>query len=162
MPRLAVVGMSLLLLAATAVGSLKLVQTKENVVSSRMEGSWVADEALWGRMQPYGKAQMTVTFRRDDSVAAKVPQKFLDKLGDTEAYSAGVATMDGKDWPYVLITHDGNPTLLAFRERNGDPMGDAESSLMMLAPAKDPANDILFMGGDFNNEPFRPLKRAAK
>jgi hypothetical protein len=32
----------------------------------------------------------------------------------------------------------------------------------MLAPAKNPTDDLLFVGGDFNNCPFRALERAER
>ena len=41
-------------------------------------------------------------------------------------------------------------------------MGDAESFNLILAPAKDKANDLLFIGGDFNNEPFVAYQRIQR
>ena len=41
-----------------------------------------------------------------------------------------------------------------FREANGDPRGDAESFNLILAPGKETQNDLLFIGGDFDNQPF--------
>jgi hypothetical protein len=38
-------------------------------------------------------------------------------------------------------------------------MGDAESFNVMLAVAKESANDLLFIGGDFNNQPFSAYER---
>ena len=61
---------------------------------------------------------------------------------------------------FILITHRGNATVVYFRERDGDPMGDGESFIVMLAPAKDRAKDLLLTGGDFNNQPFSAFERA--
>jgi hypothetical protein len=36
-----------------------------------------------------------------------------------------------------------------------------ESFNVMIARAKEPANDLLFIGGDFNNQPFSAFKRVA-
>ena len=69
-------------------------------------------------------------------------------------------TLRDKEHVFVLIEHRGNPHLVWFREAGGDPLGDAESFNVMLAPAKDTANDLLFIGGDFNNQPFSAYKRV--
>ncbi len=55
---------------------------------------------------------------------------------------------------------EGNPHIFYFRERGGDPYGDSESYNVMLAPAKDRENDLLSVGGDFNNQPFVANARA--
>jgi len=41
-------------------------------------------------------------------------------------------------------------------------MGDAESFNVMLAPARDRRNDLLFIGGDFNNQPFAAFERVER
>ncbi|MFQ5749907.1 MAG: hypothetical protein ACE5H3_10690 [Planctomycetota bacterium] len=75
---------------------------------------------------------------------------------------AGNATLGDKESPFILIEHSGNPHLVFFREREGDPMGDAESANVMLAPTRDRVNDLLLFGGDFNNEPFRAFQRKER
>jgi hypothetical protein len=46
------------------------------------------------------------------------------------------------------------------REKNGNPMGDGESFNLVIAPAKEKGQDLLFIGGDFNNQAFAAFERA--
>lgn len=39
-------------------------------------------------------------------------------------------------------------------------MGDVESFNVMMAIAEDKENDVVFIGGDFNNQPFTAFGRA--
>jgi hypothetical protein len=48
------------------------------------------------------------------------------------------------------------------RPVGGDPLGDAESFNVMLAVARDGTNDLLFIGGDFNNQPFAAYRRVKR
>ncbi len=68
----------------------------------------------------------------------------------------------GKDYPFILIELFGNPHIVYFREREGDPMGDTESFNVMPASAKDKPNDLLFIGGDFSREPFAAYERKQR
>ena len=65
-----------------------------------------------------------------------------------------------KNYPFILTEFFGNPYLIYFRSKGNDPMGDTESFNLILAPAADPRNDLLFIGGDFNNQPFRAFMRV--
>jgi hypothetical protein len=150
----------LLLLPPAAPDEVKIVRDKNNVLSSRIEGRWEADTGLWERMKPHSKPEATFAFRPDETVVERLPAWFREKAAELPVYAAGIATWDGKDYPCVVSAHGGNPMLMFFRERDGDPMGDGESSLAMLAPARERADDVLFLGGDFNNEPFRPFRRV--
>jgi hypothetical protein len=47
-----------------------------------------------------------------------------------------------------------------LRERNGDPHGDGESFNVMLARGKEEQQDLLFVGGDSNNQPFSAYRRV--
>jgi hypothetical protein len=73
---------------------------------------------------------------------------------------AGIMKSGKNDYPFILIEHKGNPHIVIFREWDGDPVGDAESFNVMLAVAENTSNDLLFIGGDFNNQPFYALERA--
>ena len=57
--------------------------------------------------------------------------------------------------PFVLTSISGNPHLVYW----DDGTTDMESFNLMLAKATDPNNDLLFVGGDFNNQPFSAWKR---
>ncbi len=66
----------------------------------------------------------------------------------------------GRRSPFVLTARSGNPHLVYFRPRGGDPLGDAESFNIALVRARTPAADLLFIGGDFNNQRFVAYRRA--
>ena len=87
-----------------------------------------------------------------------VSNKYYDRLKGADDYNqfldeyclAEEVGFDG----LALNEHHGNPYVFYFREKNGDPMGDGESFNLVIAPAKDRMKDMLFIGGDFNNQPF--------
>lgn len=99
--------------------------------------------------------------------ALKLPLKGPDDAAEkyeafwqgTRIYMAGVMTRDGVEYPFVLAIHSGNPLLVYFRPRNNVPLGDSESFKLFVVPAKEKANDLLFIGGD-SNEPFSAYERV--
>ena len=147
-------------LAVRLAAELQVRSDKENVVASRLVGNWEPDAELTKRLG--GNAPGTVAFKSDLNVATKVPDKYEKFLKDKQIFLAGTMTLRGKDQPFVLIEMKGNPYVVWFREQGGDPFGDAESFNVMMAAAKETANDLLFIGGDFNNQPFAAYKRAAR
>ena len=150
----AVVG---ILLAGLAVAGQVVRSEKNNVTASRLAGQWVPDKTLADR---FPLAREALTFRLDASVAGKLPAKYDEFLAKKQIFLSGIMKRGEKEFPFVLISHAGNPYLLWFRERDGDPMGDSESNIVMLARASQEKHDILFIGGDFNNEAFRAFRRA--
>jgi hypothetical protein len=131
---------------------------QNNVVSSRLEGEWEADDELTKRLG--GRAKGKVEFQSDKAVAAKIPAKFDTFFKGKQVYMAGMMKFGEKQFPFVLIEHTGNPHLVFFQERDGDPLGDTESINVMLARGKEPKDDLLFIGGDFNNQPFGAYRRV--
>ena len=69
-------------------------------------------------------------------------------------------TLQGKENPFIVTTHHGNPHILFWLEQDGNPFGNGESFNVMLTVAKDKKNDLLFIGGDFNNQPFLAFQRS--
>jgi hypothetical protein len=144
------------------------LDNKDNVVANLLEGTWVGDtetaEALG--LRRWGK----VIFTRDP---AAIPQRVFDDLGQRSeepltVYAVGVMTFVGDDgsetkFPYLLTTIEGNPNVVFFAQRGGDPFGDSERLIVMAfrtnkdAPAG--PNDRLFIGGDFNNQAMVPMVR---
>lgn len=147
-------------MAVRVAAELQVRSDKENVVASRLTGEWEPDAELTKRLG--GSTPSGVVFKSDLAVAAKIPAKYEKFLKDKQIFLAGTMTLRGQDQPFVLIEMKGNPYVVWFREQGGDPFGDAESFNVMLAVAKETANDLLFIGGDFNNQPFAAYKRAAK
>ena len=147
----------LLQLPTLLMAELIVEPDKDNVVSSRLEGRWDVHSTISSQLgRNRGEA---LEFRPDNSIAAKIPQKFNKFLETKTIYMAGIFTKRGQEHPFLLIEHKGNPHIVYFRERDGDPLGDAESFNVMLAVAKNTENDLLFIGGDFNNQPFTAYNR---
>jgi len=137
---------------------LQVQADKDNVVASKLDGLWEPDVELTKRLS--GTASGKITFKSDAAVAAKVPAKHEQSLKGKQVYMAGVMTLEEKEYPFVLIQHKGNPHVVFFQGRDGDPLGDAESFIVMLAAGKAKQEDLLFIGGDFNNQPFSAYRRA--
>ncbi|MFW6162556.1 MAG: hypothetical protein ACODAJ_07275 [Planctomycetota bacterium] len=155
------------LLAATPLlaAELRVQPNKENVVASRLEGTWrphaQLTRRLTGQAPPRHRESPSgvIRFQADPSVPGTIPQKYHHHLADTPIFLAGHMTAHRKKHPFILIALNGNPHVVYFRERDGDPMGDAESFNLILAPAKDQSKDLLFVGGDFINSPFVAYER---
>ncbi len=133
---------------------------KDNVVSSRLEGSWDVNSTISTRLGRNKGGE--ISFRSDTCIVADIPQKYEDFLKEYTIYMAGIFTMRGTEHPFLLIQHKGNPHIVYFQNLNGNPFGNIESFNVMLAPAKETANDLLFIGGDFNNQPFTAYERSLK
>lgn len=150
-----------LLLGATllAPGSsdLEVTETAENVVSSRLEGVWVLDGGLTSRLRAkeVEGGHRRLVFELDRERVVDVPESMRDFLADQELYAAGVFEQWGAESPFVLTMLNGNPHLIAF-----EPDGGLESFNLALVPALLPEDDLLFVGGDFNDQPFDAFRRA--
>ena len=163
---IAAASMIILITSSIASAELKVEPDKDNVVSSRHEGRWNVDDSINKRL---GQNQsVAVEFKDDKTVVESIPDKYEKFLGGKTIYMAGTITfyMPGPKKrniaisPFILIEHKGNPHVVFFREWDGDPFGDGESFNVMLAVAKDKENDLLFVGGDFNNQPFTAYQRV--
>ncbi len=152
--------------ASTAISAeIEVTFDNENVVSSRLEGAWQVHTDITKRLG--GDAGGAIEFKRDHSIVNQIPEKYAKFLADRPLYMAGIMKLKKNDYPFILVEVKGNPHIVYFRERAGEPLGDAESFNVMLAVAKEKPNDLLFVGGDFNNQPFsayerfpRPVKRS--
>lgn len=158
MTRLPTVVAVLLIVTSTSAAELKVAPDKDNVVASRLEGRWKVNAGISTRL---GRNRGGILeFNANHKVVAKIPQKYNEFLADRTIYMAGTMIRDETAHGFILIQHKGNPHVVYFRERDGDPFGDAESFNVMLAVAEDTANDLLFVGGDFNNQPFTAYERS--
>jgi hypothetical protein len=73
---------------------------------------------------------------------------------------AGRCTLEGTSYPFILVGLNGNMQVVIFMARGEEPMANPESFIVQLAIANEPSNDLLLVGGDFNNEPFSAFRRA--
>lgn len=149
---------------------LEFTKDKENVVSSRLSGSWIIDGAL--NLSLTGKAEVMdgenslrkVTFVGDDSVFDALPDKYKEFLikEKTSVFMAGWMTFGKQKCPFFLVELKGNPHILFFLKEGDEVFGNGESFNVMTAVAKDTKNDLLFIGGDFNNQPFSAYRRVTE
>ena len=149
---------TVLLLLITVLGYsqndavLKLTETKENVVASAIDGSWKPKDT---------KREFTIEFTKNVDVLKMLSKKYYKDFTSYKIYHAGYMVIREKDktttHPFILTSIDGNPHLVFFRERDGNPIGDAESFILFIARTKE--GDRLFTGGDFNNESFVEYER---
>lgn len=148
---------------AVSEAQIKVEPDKENVVASRIEGDWQSHAKLTEQLTGNPKARPTkFSFKSDESVVAKIPEKYATFFVSQKlkVYFAGFVMIDGKSSPFVLTQIRGNPYVFFWLERNGDPYGNGESFNVVIVPAKDQQNDLLFVGGDFNNQPFSAFERT--
>lgn len=177
---LATLGSSLLPLASAQEDqesgerlSCLLLSDEENVVASELMGEWISDhkldKRLGGRSDHAGKG--SVIFRRSkdsekrimaffDQVLAEAPEfedpvKRQNLLSLTTLYLAGEVEFKGKQQDFALISTHGTPRLVFY-----DRADDLESENVMLARDEEGDNDLLFLGGDFNNQSFGAFKRV--
>lgn len=136
---------------------IKVEADKDNVVASKIEGTWEPDDMLTKRVE--GASLGAVIFKSDAEVAKLIPAKYNEFLKGKRVYLAGRMTLRKQEFPFILIEHKGNPHVVYFQQRGDDPFGDAESFNVMLVVAKDTTKDLLFIGGDFNNQPFSAYQR---
>jgi len=143
----------------TVFGEIEVKKDKENVVASRLIGIWRTSPELSQSLLGGKTEKEHIVFFEDKSIPGKLPVKYTEFLKGKQIYLAGFMTRKDKQYPFILISHKGNPHLIYFREKNGDLMGDGESFNLVITPAKDKGKDLLFIGGDFNNQPFSAFER---
>merc|ERR1719348_1991949 len=132
-----------ILLPVTVSAQCVLTQDPENVVGTQLAGDWAINLDLTTQLWP-----------EEDCGS------WMDSMG--QLFLAGEMTFnvgDGEDnkmtFPYVLTSNSGNPHLIYWT----DEMTDVESFNLMIARAEDRTKDMLFIGGDFNNQAFTAWKR---
>ena len=146
-------------------------KTKENITASGLIGSWEIDEKSAENNGSFVKKDFTAKYTEDDSVvdlflaplkemkkcvylAGKLEYNLLDPEDNFKAVSVSS--------PFVLIDLNGNPTILydeRGQDKNAKVIDDLHLSYQMLAKGKTPQQDILFIGGDNNNQAMVPFKR---
>lgn len=156
------------LLAAPGPGPqdrpLVLAPDDQHVVASRLEGEWILDAALTARLWPGRRAGRgeRLGFAVDPAVFEAVPERVLSMLSGLTCTLAGTLTRQGEQHPFLLVTLRGNSQLIWFAERDGQAFGDLESFIVSLARAEQRTDDLLLVGGDFNNQPFVAFQRVER
>ncbi len=153
-----------------AKATLSLQDAKSSVIAKYLPGEWESDKDVTERLgKRHAKMQLSI---KDDPSALEqlnkeLPSKLVEAISEYPLWGVGHCTWrkDGvtiAESPYLLAEVKGNYYMVVFRERDGNPVGDSESGLVSFALGKDRTRDLLFMGGDFPNEPYRAFHRVQK
>jgi hypothetical protein len=146
----------------------------ENVVASELFGEWIADNELSKRLGGSSDhaGQGPIVFRKNDQAEqrminylAKIVAKIREDKSKPETldflkafqdvYLAGEVEFQNKKQDFALLSIFGTPRLLIYDRKD-----DLESENVMLARDETGDNDLLFLGGDFNNQSFGAFKRV--
>lgn len=144
----------------SALPKLTITADPENVVAKKLFGAWKLDADLTARLGTKGRFA-TLRFERAESITAGIPAPVVAKLAKVQISAAGTVSFEREAHPFVLVAMNGNMQVVWFRERDGNPVGDAESFIVTLAAAKEAKDDILLVGGDRAKQPFFALVRDA-
>jgi len=155
---------------AAAAAGLTVQEKSDSILARGLEGTWQVEPDLARRLLGGEQAppRLIFVFTGDPRIAASIPDKHNEFFKGKAIYMAGTFTRGregehveaGPKHPFVLVEHNGNFHLVWFRERDGDPMGDAESNIVAFAPARQKGNDLLFIGGDDPGERFLAFERV--
>ena len=185
--RLLVLVLAILVLLASALAvdlpgwRANLIDDPQNVIASELVGTWEYSKPLsesLGGAAPF-LASESVTFRKVkaaeqrivnhlDEIVRAISLKVVYNQQEQEKarvlstiYLAGEVEFQGKQrnlvWDFALVSHHGNPCIVYY-----DRQQDLESTIVMLARDLKGDNDLLFIGGDFNNQSFCAYKRKAQ
>jgi hypothetical protein len=135
----------------------------KNLVASHLAGTWhvKADVTAMLGGPSTGELGEVIAFKEDATVEKRLAGKVADFIKSRGVFMAGVMTERSKDFPFALTQVSGSSYIFWFRERNGDPMGDSESFFVSLAAGDSKEKDLLFVGGDFDDQAFSAYGRSA-
>lgn len=126
-----------------------------NVTASRLIGKWKINLVLTNRLaREKSTDSRVIEFVQDSTVMKLLSPRVQQNLSAVTIFKSGFITSEGKTNPFILTERDGNTHLLWFRDRDGVKYDDTESFILFIAVGHDKKNDLLCIGGDFNNQPF--------
>lgn len=151
----------LYLLASLLAGGALAQTTTGNLIANRLEGSWSADPTLTPQLTGMSvEPELTVAFRREPTAVAGLGEHGA-ALANREIFFTGSMSMLGRDHPFVLTSEQGIPTILSvWPNRGGAPGTRLRRFTVMLAVAKEPSGDLLFLGTEDASEPMTPFRRS--
>jgi hypothetical protein len=149
----------LVFLFSINLSALEVKRNKQNLIDDRLFGKWEFSDEINKFLQGDSRIK-TIKFINNKSIISKIPEKFLQKLKNIQIYSAGFMIILGIKFPFILINLHGNMNVVFFKNKDNHPYENAESVIITLVRGKEKKNDLLFVGGDFVNEPFSAYTRA--
>lgn len=134
----------------------------ENLVALRLPGKWTLDQEISNRLDSarVTPAPKTVEFTSDEKTLAKVKEGST-RWNDEVVYLSGTAKIEGEeDRLFLLVCHDGNP-LVVFLNAS-EPVAEVRSMNVGVALAREPAKDVLLLGGYVLRESAAAYGRAGQ
>jgi hypothetical protein len=141
-----------------------------NLVASRLFGTWQMQNELTSTLTdhiPAGNNEIIWEFSEDESVAP-----LFGGLGDKAGcyFTQGQVNFRAKmeegtlkegSSPFILVSQNGNSVLIVDESGQYSNTGSIEFHPLnvTIGRAADPSNDILFIGGDNNNQGLAAYKR---
>ncbi len=132
-----------------------------NLVSHHLAGEWRLSGSLSTRLTGSGGgAPSQVSIQEDPSVLTSLSPKGEEALAGSPAFLAGSLRFEGSRFSFLLGEKDGTPALICFPQ--GQKGARPVVVFLALVPAKDKVNDLLFLGGETETQPFFAYERAEK
>ncbi len=147
----------------SCLASVVLQTGSGNLVSRHLAGEWrLADSLSRLLTGSGGGAPSQVSIQEDPSVLTALSPKIEEALAGNPVFIAGTLRFEASRFGFLLTEKAGSPVLICFRQ--GQQRANARPTLVLLAlvPAKDSANDLLFLGGETDVEPFFAYERAER
>ena len=135
----------------------------KNLVGAHIAGTWTMQSEVTAMLAGPGGGQLgkSMTFKEDASVEKKLAGEAAEFIKKQGVFMSGIMTKSDGDFPFVLTQVAGSPYVFWFRERKGNPMGDSESFFVSIAVGGSKEKDLLFIGGDNDNQAFSAYSRAS-
>ena len=132
----------------------------ENLVAQRIEGRWILDADITARLDAQRGFQppRAFEFAKNDMVVRTLMAAYPRFLG-VPIYTGGTSVMGTEKHWFVLTGDYGNTTLMLFTPDRSEPMGDPHYLEVNMALSRDPAKDLMFIGGDLPHESAAAYRR---
>lgn len=152
--------LGLFLLRVEGLRGIALQPDSDNVASRHLAGEWRLQADLSQRLTG-GRtgAPDLVSIIPDPSVLNSLPPRIEEMLKSSPVYLAGTLTFAKTRFTFLLTEQGGAQRLVCFQHESAD--SGALSILFDVIPAKEPQNDLLFLGGERDGQPFFAYERDA-
>lgn len=132
-----------------------------NLVSRHLAGEWRLSGSLSTRLTGSGGgAPSQVSIQDDPSALGTISPTVERALAGSPIFLAGSLQFEAGRFSFLLAEKDGTPVLICFPQ--GQEGARPIIVLIALVPAKDKVNDLLFLGGETETQPFFAYERAEK
>jgi hypothetical protein len=133
------------------------------IMVDRLPGTWVLDADITARLDPQRgfTPPRGFEFVKDDTILPKL-QAAYPRFKNESIYLSGTANMGpDKHW-FILLSSFGNTELVLFTPTREGPVGEPHYLNVNMAYSRDPAKDLLFVGGDVPRDSAAAYAHVAK